>query len=137
MTLGTVDNVRALSGWPTIEEVPDSEIQDALEATTRRIVTATGVEEANWDLAPTSVNKPIAEETAEICTACMISLRVSAVDRQVERTNQLYKFCEQSMASLKQSLSQTQEDDPSFIDVDSEYTTWPLNADVDPYDPDL
>jgi hypothetical protein len=135
--LGTVDNVRALSGWPTIEEVPDSEIQDALAATTRKIVTATGVEEASWDLAPTSINKPIAEEAAEICTAAMISMRVSAIDRQAERTTQLYKFCEQSMASLKQSLSQTQEDDPSFIDVDSEYTTWPLNADVDPYDPDL
>ena len=135
--LGTVDNVRALSGWPTIEEVPDSEIQDALAATTRRIVTATGVEEANWDLAPTSINKPIAEETAEICTACMISMRVSTIDRQAERTNQLYKYCEMSMESLKQSLSSTEENDPSFIDVDSEYTTFPLNPDVDPYDPDL
>ena len=135
--LGTVDNVRALSGWPTEDEVPDSEIEDALKATTRRIVTMTGVEEATWSTAPTDVNKPLADDTAEICTASWISLRVSTIDKQVERTKQLQQICSESMASLKQALSQTIADNPSFIDVNSAYTTWPLNLDVDPLDPNL
>lgn len=135
--LGTVDNVRALSGWPTTEEVPDSEIEDALASTTRRIVTMTGIEEATWDLAPTNANKPIAEDTCEVCTAAMISLRVATIDKQLERTNQLRTICNESMTTLKQSLSMTETDDPAFLDVDAAYTTWPLNPLVDPYDPDL
>lgn len=135
--LGTVDNVRALSGWPTVEEVPDSEIEGALTTTTRKIVTMTGIEEASWDLAPTSQNKPIAEDTCEVCTAAMISLRVGTIDKQLERTNQLRTICNEQMTILKQSLSMTEADDPAFLDVTADYTTFPLNPDVDPYDPDL
>ena len=135
--LGTVDNVRALSGWPTVDEVPDTEIEDALASTTRKIVTMTGIEEASWDLAPTNANKPIAEETCEVCTAAMISLRVATIDKALERTTQLRTICNESMITLKQSLSMTEADDPAFLDVDSAYTTYPLNEFVDPYDPNL
>lgn len=135
--LGEINNVRALSGWPTEDEVPDSEIEDALAATTRKIVTMTGIEESTWDIAPTSLNKPIAEDTCEVCTAAMISLRVATIDKQLERTNQLRTICNESMTTLKQSLSMTEADDPAFLDVDSAYTTYPLNPLVDPYDPDL
>ncbi len=135
--LGEINNVRALSGWPTEEEVPDSEIEDALTATTRRIVTMTGIEESTWDVAPTSLNKVIAEDTCEVCTAAMISLRVGTIDKQLERTTQLRTICNESMTTLKQSLSMTEADDPAFLDVDSVYTTYPLNPLVDPYDPDL
>jgi hypothetical protein len=135
--LGTVDNVRALSGWPTVDEVPDSEIEDALASTTRKIVTMTGIEEASWDLVPTNANKPIAEETCEVCTAAMISLRVATIDKALERTTQLRTICNESMTTLKQSLSMTEADDPAFLDVDAAYTTWPLNEFVDPYDPNL
>jgi hypothetical protein len=135
--LGTVDNVRALSGWPTIDEVPDSEISDALIAQTRRIVTMTGVDESSWDVAPTSDNKPLADDTCEICTAAFISLRIATIDKQVERTKQLREICGESMQALRQALSATEEDNPNFIDVTSAYTTYPLNLDVDPYDPNL
>lgn len=133
--LGSIDNVRALASWPSTEEVPDSEITEALAAATRRVVTMTGVEEASWSVSPTSVNKPLADETAEICAASNIVMRVSGIDKVVERRKDLQMACADSMALLVQALGQTEADSPSFIDVNAEYTTYPLNPYVDPYDP--
>jgi hypothetical protein len=67
----------------------------------------------------------------------MISLRVATIDKALERTTQLRTICNESMTTLKQSLSMTEADDPAFLDVDAAYTTWPLNEFVDPYDPNL
>jgi hypothetical protein len=135
MTLGDKDNVRAISAWPTDEEVPDAEIDEALASATRKIVTMTGVEDAQWDVAPTSVNKPLANETAEFCAAANIILRVSNVDKVVERRNELQEACQNSMNLLIQALGATESDNPAFVDVTSEYTTWPLNPNVSAYDP--
>lgn len=137
MVLGTIDNVRGLSGWPTTDEIPDSEITDALAAATRRIVTAVGVEEAAWSVSPTSANKPLADETAEYCAASTIVMRIATVDKQVERAKQLRELCMESITTLHQALSATETDNPSFIDIDSAYTTYPLNLEVDPYDPNV
>lgn len=137
MTLGTIDNVRAISGWPTTDEIPDQEITDALDAATRRIVTMVGVEEAAWSTSPTSVNKPLADEAAEYCAASTIVMRIATVDKQVERAKQLRELCMESITTLHQALSTTEGDNPSFIDIDSSYTTYPLNLTVDPYDPNV
>lgn len=135
MSLGTIDNVRAISGWPTEEEVDDPEIQEALDAATRKIVTMTGVEVDHWDDAPTSINKPLADETADYCAASTIVLRVSNIDKVVERRKELQQACTDSLNLLIQALGATEPDNPAFVDVDSAYTTWPLNPTVDPYDP--
>lgn len=137
MVLGTVDNVRALTGWPTTDEVPDSEITDALASATRRIVTMVGIEEAAWSVSPTSVNKPLADDAAEYCAASTIVMRVATVDKQVERAKELKELCMESISILHQALSSTEADNPSFVDVDSAYTTYPLNLTVDPYDPNV
>lgn len=135
--MGTIDNVRALTGWPTTDEIPDSEITDALAVATRRIVTMVGVEEAAWSVSPTNVNKPMADDAAEYCAASTIVMRVATVDKQVERSKELKGMCMESISILHQALSATETDNPSFVDIDSAYTTYPLNLEVDPYDPNV
>lgn len=135
MVLGEVENVRAIAGWPSTDEVPDGEVSDALASSTRKIVIMTGVEESDWGLAPTNVNLPLAEEAAEVCAASLIVLRVSGYERVVERAKMLGELCQTKMQILNQAVASTSTDNPSFIDVNSEYTTYPLNPLVDPYDP--
>jgi hypothetical protein len=135
--LGSVDNVRAIAGWPSEDEVPDSEIEQQLDAATRRIVTLTGVEEAAWDIPPTDVNKSLAADAAEVCAASRVVLRVSGTEKVVERSRELGALCQQSLQLVGQALASTESDNPSFIDVTSPYTTYPLNESVDPYDPNL
>lgn len=137
MALGTIDNVRAIAGWPSEEEVPDSEIQQQLDSATRRIVTITGVEESSWENPPTDVNKPLADDAVEVCAASRVVLRVSGTDKVVERSRELGALCESSIQLLNQALANTETDNPSFIDINSAYTTYPLNELVDPYDPNL
>jgi hypothetical protein len=135
MTLGDVADVRAIAGWPSEEEVDDANIQEALDSSTRRIVTLTGMDESAWGTPPTDVNAALANETAEICAASMIVLRVSGTEKMVERHKELTIMCQNSMQLLNQAVSATVGDSPGFIDVNSEYTTYPLNPNVDPYDP--
>lgn len=135
MALGQIENVRGYTSWPTTDEVPDDEITAALAAATRRIVAFTGVEEAAWSVLPTSVNKPLADEAAEYCAASNIIMRVSSIDKAIERRKELQEACQSSMTVLIQALGQTETDNPGFLDIDAAYTTYPLNPLVDPYDP--
>lgn len=137
MVFGEIDNVRAIAGWPSDEEVPDGEISDALASSTRKIVTVTGVEESDWGLPPTNINLPLAEEAAEVCAASLVVLRVSGYEKVVERAKHLGDLCQNKIEILHQAVASTSTDNPSFIDVNSEYTTYPLNTLVDPYDPYL
>lgn len=135
MTLGTVENVRAIAGWPSDDEVPDTEITEQLDAATRTVVTVTGIEESAWNTAPASINLALANQTAEVCAASWVVLRISGTEKIVERSNDLQAACQNSLKLLNQAAASTSEDNPSFIDVNSAYTTYPLNPEVDPYDP--
>jgi hypothetical protein len=135
MVLGEIENVRAIAGWPSDEEVPDGEVTDALMAATRKVVTITGVEESDWTVPPSDINLPLAEETAEVCAASLVVLRVSGTEKIVERAKMLGELCNSKMQILNQAVASTVTDNPSFIDVNSAYTTYPLNESVDPYDP--
>lgn len=137
IVLGEIDNVRALAGWPSTDEVPDPEITQALDVATRRVVTLTSIEEADWNSPPASINVSLANDTAEICAASRIVLRVSGYEKVVERSRELSAQCQTNMMLLQQAVASTSEDNPSFIDVNAGYTTYPLNPNVDPYDPTL
>jgi hypothetical protein len=96
-----------------------------------------GVEEAAWSVPPTNVNKPLADDASEYCAASTIVMRVATVDKQVERSKELKALCMESISILHQALSTTETDNPSFVDINSAYTTYPLNLEVDPYDPNV
>lgn len=134
MALGTISNVRDIAGHITSDEMNDSHITDFMDAGTSYVVNKTGVLEADW-AAHEDYN--LAVIAAENYAAAFAVLVVSTVKDPTSRHRELLSAADRALDAIATgaTATDTEEDNPFFINVNSEYQTYENNPlEVEPYE---
>ena len=131
MVLGTIANVRAIGGIIQTSEMADSAITGYLEAGTSFVENKTGIVEADW---PTHEDYALALIASENYAAAFAVLVVSTGKDPTARHKELLMAANEAVNTIALG-STTDEDDPFFINENSDYQTYENNPlSVEPYE---
>lgn len=133
MVLGDIADVRAIAGHVTSDEMADAKVTEYLEGSTAWVENKTGIVEANW---ATHEDYNLAKIASENYAAAFVVLVVSTVKEKTDRHRELLGAAERAMDAIMEGATTTgDEDNPFFIDVNSEYKTYENNpVDIAPYE---
>ena len=134
MVLGDISDVRAIAGHVTIDEMSDAKVTEYLEASTTWVQNKTGISEADW---VTHEDYKLALIASENYAAAFVVLVVSTVKDKTDRHRELLTAANQAMEAIMEGATSTDSDtdNPFFIDVNSEYKTYENNPEfIAPYE---
>lgn len=126
MVLGDIEDVRAIAGHVTEDEVIDDKVTEYLEGSTAWVHEKTSVLEADW---PGREDYNLAKIASENYAAAFLVLIVSTVKDSTARHRELLSAANEAMNSIIGGATEEGTEDPYFINENSDYLTYENNPD--------